>query len=87
METSEGHPGPGSGRRVFTVPNVISFLRIALIPVFFLLIVDPDTTTAGVVLFGIVRIADDPGSDSPVPFIRRAGRIRTGDLLTPSQTR
>ena len=36
---------------------------------------------------GSVRIADDPGAESPVPFIGRAGGIRTRDLLTPSQTR
>ena len=58
MGTSEGRPQEGSSRHVLTVPNVISFLRIALIPVFFLLIVDPDTTTAGVVLFGIVIATD-----------------------------
>ena len=37
--------------RILTIPNVISFLRIALIPVFFALIVDPDTTFWGLVLF------------------------------------
>jgi hypothetical protein len=36
---------------------------------------------------GIVRTAEDAGTASVVPLIRRAGRIRTGDLLTPSQTR
>jgi hypothetical protein len=32
-------------------------------------------------------MADDAGSRPPVLFIRRAGRIRTGDLLSPRQTR
>ena len=37
--------------------------------------------------FGMVRMADDAGSRPPVLFIGRAGRIRTGDLLSPRQTR
>ena len=50
---------PASGtNRVLTIPNLISFLRIALIPVFFLLIVDPDTTFAGLILFGLVAATD-----------------------------
>ena len=44
--------------RILTIPNVISFLRIALIPVFFALIVDPDTTSAGLVLFILVVATD-----------------------------
>jgi cardiolipin synthase len=44
--------------RILTIPNVISFLRIALIPVFFALIVDRDTTFAGLVLF-IAVVATD----------------------------
>ncbi len=36
---------------------------------------------------GTVRIADDARSELAVPLIGRAGRIRTADLLTPSQTR
>ena len=46
--------------------------------------------------FGTVRIADDGGEAMPAPrwlpptltpLVGRAGRIRTGDLLTPSQAR
>jgi cardiolipin synthase len=44
--------------RVLTVPNALSFLRIALIPVFVWLIVDPDTTFAGLVMFGLVLATD-----------------------------
>ena len=36
---ARGRPDAGSSRRVLTVPNVISFFRIALIPVFVALIV------------------------------------------------
>ena len=38
-------------------------------------------------MLGTVTTAEDAGIVSVVPLIRRAGRIRTGDLLTPSQTR
>jgi cardiolipin synthase (CMP-forming) len=44
--------------RILTIPNVISFLRIALIPVFVALIVDPNTTFAGLVLFVVVVATD-----------------------------
>jgi cardiolipin synthase len=44
--------------RILTVPNVISFVRIALIPVFFTMIVDEDTTKAGLILFGVVVATD-----------------------------
>jgi cardiolipin synthase len=46
------------GRRVLTVPNAISALRIALIPLFVGLILDPDTATAGLVLFAVVVATD-----------------------------
>jgi len=49
--------GPSSPR-VLTVPNGISAARIALIPVFVALIIDHDTTTAGLVLFAVVVATD-----------------------------
>ena len=49
---------PAQTDRVLTIPNVISFLRIALIPVFVVLIVDPDTTRAGLVVFVVVVATD-----------------------------
>jgi cardiolipin synthase (CMP-forming) len=49
---------PAQTDRVLTIPNVISFLRIALIPVFVALIVDPDTRRAGLVLFVFVVATD-----------------------------
>ena len=54
---SEGTPA-GSGSRVLTIPNAISALRIALIPVFVTLIVDDTTTTAGLIMFGLVVATD-----------------------------
>jgi cardiolipin synthase (CMP-forming) len=49
---------PAGSDRILTIPNVISFLRIALIPVFVALIVDRDTTFAGLVLFVVVVATD-----------------------------
>ena len=58
-----------------TLPNLISAIRIALIPVFVALIVDPDTTTAGLVLFGVV-VATDWVMKVPV-----AGQMILGFIL------
>jgi cardiolipin synthase len=58
MDTSEGNPTTGSGRGVATIPNAISLLRILLIPVFVSLIVDPDTTTSGLLVFAGVVATD-----------------------------
>ena len=49
---------PNASRRILTVPNLISFVRIATIPLFFALIVDEDTTKAGLILFGVVAATD-----------------------------
>jgi cardiolipin synthase len=43
---------------ILTIPNALSFLRIALIPVFVWLIVDHDTTFGGLLLFGAVASTD-----------------------------
>jgi cardiolipin synthase len=47
-----------SSRRILTVPNLISFIRIATIPVFVTLILDEDTTKAGLIVFGVVSATD-----------------------------
>jgi cardiolipin synthase len=44
--------------RLLTIPNAISFLRIALVPVFALLIVDRDTTAVGFTVFAVVLATD-----------------------------
>jgi cardiolipin synthase (CMP-forming) len=49
---------PAGSDRVLTIPNLISLLRIALIPAFVVLIVDPDTRRAGLVLFVVVVATD-----------------------------
>jgi cardiolipin synthase (CMP-forming) len=79
MMKSEGSSARGSSR-VLTLPNVISFLRIVLIPVFFVLITDHDTTTAGLVLFSVVMATD--WVDGTIA--RRTGQVsELGKVLDP----
>jgi cardiolipin synthase len=71
---------PVARARVLTVPNLISFVRIALIPVFVALIVDDDTTTSGVVLFAVVVATD--WVDGTIA--RRTGQVsKLGTILDP----
>ena len=80
MNTSEGTPHAGSSRRVLTVPNVISAFRIAMIPVFVALILDEDTTTAGLIVFGVVVATD--WVDGTIA--RRTGQVSDlGKVLDP----
>jgi cardiolipin synthase len=51
-------PDEPSSNRILTVPNLLSFLRIAFIPVFVTLIVDPDSTFAGILVFAAVAWTD-----------------------------
>ncbi len=75
--TSGSARGPS---RVLTVPNLISFARIVLTPVFVVLIVDDDTTTAGLVLFSVVVATD--WVDGLVA--RRTGQVsELGKVLDP----
>src|SRR5262245_17103197 len=79
MNATAQDPGPSSSR-VLTVPNLISATRIALIPVFVLLILDHDTTTAGLILFGVVVATD--WVDGAIA--RRTGQVSDlGKILDP----
>lgn len=51
---SEGHVSD----RILTVPNLISFLRLAAIPVFWWLLLGADDVTAGTILFAVVATTD-----------------------------
>ncbi len=69
---------------ILTVPNFLSFLRILLIPVFVVLIVHPDTTTAGLVLYGAVMATD--WIDGWVA--RRTGQVsELGKIFDPTADR
>jgi cardiolipin synthase len=77
----DGTKGPAHApSRILTAPNAISFVRILLTPVFVFLIVDPDTTTAGLILFGVVVATD--WVDGLVA--RRTGQVsELGKVLDP----
>jgi len=51
-------PADASSDRILTIPNALSFVRIALIPVFVVLIVDRDTSFSGLILFAGVVATD-----------------------------
>lgn len=69
-----------SGNRVLTVPNLLSFVRIALIPVFVLLLLDEDSRLWGFVLLGLVQATD--WVDGAIA--RRYGQVsELGKLLDP----
>ena len=70
--------------RVLTIPNALSFLRILLIPVFVAMIVDRDTSRAGLILFGVVSATD--WVDGLVA--RKTGQVsELGKLLDPTADR
>jgi cardiolipin synthase len=69
---------------IWTVPNLLSFLRIALIPVFVALIVDEDTTLAGILLFAAVAATDWVDGFAA----RRLGQVSDlGKVLDPTADR
>ena len=81
MEPNAGQAAstPASSR-IVTFPNLISAFRIALIPVFVVLIVDPDTSAAGIVLFAAVVATD--WVDGWIA--RRTGQVsELGKILDP----
>jgi cardiolipin synthase (CMP-forming) len=80
MDEGEAPRREDAERRVFTIPNAISALRIALIPVFVSFILDPDTASAGVVLFAAVVATD--WVDGTIA--RRTGQVtELGKVLDP----
>jgi len=77
-------PDEPSSNRVLTVPNLLSFLRIAFIPVFVVLIVDRDTTFSGILVFAAVAWTD--WIDGFVA--RRLGQVsELGKVLDPTADR
>ncbi|MGH2722983.1 MAG: CDP-alcohol phosphatidyltransferase family protein [Actinomycetota bacterium] len=69
-----------SSRRVLTIPNLLSFIRILLIPLFVILLVDEGTRLAGFLLLAAVVSTD--WVDGVVA--RRTGQVtEVGKLLDP----
>ena len=66
--------------RVLTIPNAISAVRVAAIPVYVGMILDRDTTFVGLILFGLVCVTD--WVDGYVA--RRTGQVtELGKVLDP----
>lgn len=77
MNSTEGSPASSA---IATVPNLISFARIALIPAFVWLIVHERTDVAGIVLFSFVVATD--WVDGAIA--RRTGQVsELGRILDP----
>lgn len=77
-------PDETSSPRVLTVPNLLSSLRIALIPLFVVLIVDHDTTMWGLLLFALVAATDWMDG----LLARRLGQVsELGKVLDPTADR
>ena len=71
---------PAASRRIVTVPNALSAIRILLIPAFVLLLVDADTRLAGFLVLGAVVSTD--WVDGAIA--RRTGQVtELGKLLDP----
>ena len=69
-----------STRRVLTVPNLLSAARIALIPVFVILLLDTDTRVAGFALLSVLASTD--WVDGAIA--RRTGQVtELGKVLDP----
>ena len=69
-----------ASRRIVTVPNLLSFIRILLIPAFVLLLLDRDTRLAGFLLMGAVVSTDWVDGY----LARRTDRVtELGKLLDP----
>ena len=69
-----------SSRRLLTVPNVLSAARIALIPVFVILLLDADTRVPGFVLLAVLVSTD--WVDGAIA--RRTGQVtELGKVLDP----
>ena len=77
-------PDESSSNRVLTVPNLLSFLRIAFIPVFVVLILDRDTTFSGILVFAAVAWTDWIDGF----LARRWGQVsELGKILDPTADR
>jgi cardiolipin synthase (CMP-forming) len=78
--TLDGSSASPALDRILTVPNLISGIRIALIPVFVLLIVNEGTEVAGLLLLGAVVSTDWVDGQ----IARRTGQVSNlGKVLDP----
>lgn len=69
-----------ASRRILTIPNAISALRIAAIPIYVAMILDRDTTFPGLILFGLICVTDWVDGS----IARRTGQVtELGKILDP----
>ena len=75
-----------SSNRVLTVPNLISFARILLIPVFVVLLLHHGTEAAGLILLGFVVSTDwiDGQVARRTGQVSELGKIRHSEVRVPS---
>ncbi len=79
-EVVQAVPGADSSDRIATVPNLLSAIRILLIPLFVLMIASEDTRLGGMLLLGVVQSTD--WVDGYIA--RRTGSVsELGKLLDP----
>ncbi len=84
MDPPMDQPGDARAASVLTAPNLISFGRIALIPVFAVLIAGRDTTPYGLAVFALVAASDWVDGY----LARRLGQVSDlGKLLDPTADR
>ncbi len=82
MNVTDG--GDTGHSAVATLPNLVTALRILLIPVFWWLIVDPDTTATGILLLSGVMATDWVDG----LLARRTGQVsELGKVLDPTADR
>lgn len=81
---TRGEGEPPASRRIWTIPNILSFARIALIPVVVVLLVRPGSEAFGLLLLGIVVATD--WIDGQIA--RRFNQVsELGKLLDPTADR
>jgi cardiolipin synthase (CMP-forming) len=78
--TAPHGPAPGTSNRIWTIPNIISMIRLLGVPIFLYLLLGPHHDVAGLIVLAV-----GGGTDWVDGFVaRRMGSVsRLGELLDP----
>ena len=78
--TAPNGPAPGTSNRIWTIPNIISMIRLLGVPIFLYLLLGPHHDVAGLIVLAV-----GGGTDWVDGFVaRRMGSVsRLGELLDP----
>jgi cardiolipin synthase len=78
--TATNGPAPGTSNRIWTIPNIISMIRLLGVPIFLYLLLGPHHDVAGLIVLAV-----GGGTDWVDGFVaRRMGSVsRLGELLDP----